>query len=240
MYDVFFISYDELNADINWQRLLKFAPLARRIHGIKGILNAHKEAARQSNTDAFFVIDGDAWVYDNCDFSSETLDTIQIYGTRSPADCVLVWRSRNPYNGLEYGYGGIKLLPKEATLNAMSNIDITLNISDCFLLVDHVACETRFATSSFNTWRSAFRECAKLSSATAVGKNGNEWANQVNKSNEWLDIWTSTATGQYAKEIIHGAGKGQEYGIENKNNKTMLLNINDYDWMKEQYEQTFQ
>ena len=41
MYDIVFISYQEPNADENYNKLLKRFPLAKRVHGVKGIHQAH-------------------------------------------------------------------------------------------------------------------------------------------------------------------------------------------------------
>lgn len=52
--DIFFISYDEPNAEQNWKDLRDKFPQAKRIHGVKGIHQAHKTAASQSNTEMFW------------------------------------------------------------------------------------------------------------------------------------------------------------------------------------------
>ena len=231
MYDVFFISYDEPSADLHWQRLLRFAPQATRIQGVKGVLPAHKAAAESSKTDAFFVVDADAWLLDSWDFYGEEFDEFEPYSGKSPADCVVVWKSRNPYNKLEYGYGGIKLMPKRAMMAANSRVDVATSVSQCFLSVDAVVCETRFATSPLHAWRSAFRECAKLS-GSAIGP-------QTNRQKQWLDTWTSYATGEYADMILAGAIAGRGYGSTNRGDLASMALINDYDWMKEKYDKSF-
>ncbi len=227
MYDVFFLSYDEPDADENWQRLLTFAPAARRIHGVKGILQAHQAAAQQSNTSSFFVVDGDAWIHNDWDFNSEWFDNIYLpypYNNNSVSDCVFVWSSINPYNGLKYGNGGVKLLPKQRTLDHAGSVDVTTGISSCIMSLDWVACENRFATSNWTAWRGAFRECAKLSHGS------------VTVSEEKLSTWTQVATGTYSSAILAGALAGKEYGTSNQ----PIEQINDYDWLKGHYEQTFQ
>jgi hypothetical protein len=231
MYDVFFISYDEPNADMHWKRLLEFSPNATRIHGIKGILAAHKAAAELSKTDAFFVVDADAYIVDSWSFIGEEFDEFTPYSSKSPADCVIVWQSRNPYNNLEYGYGGLKLMSKKEMLRADGKIDVATSVSKCFLSVDTVSCETRFASDSWHAWRGAFRECAKLSSAS-VGQ-------MTNKQKKWLDTWTSYATGEFADMILAGAIAGREYGSKYKQDHASIALINDYNWMKNRYEQSF-
>ena len=60
MFDIIFISYQEPNADKNFKHLLSRFPIAQRVHGIKGIHQAHIEAAKKALTKMFWVVDGDA------------------------------------------------------------------------------------------------------------------------------------------------------------------------------------
>ena len=57
--DVFYISYDEPAKEEHWANLMMKFPFAKRVDGVKGFDNAHKECARQSETDRFISIDGD-------------------------------------------------------------------------------------------------------------------------------------------------------------------------------------
>ena len=43
-FDVFFLSYDEPNADLHYADLCNKVPWAKRIHGVKGSDHAHKAA----------------------------------------------------------------------------------------------------------------------------------------------------------------------------------------------------
>ena len=65
MFDIFFISYQEPNADVNFAILQDRFPIAQRVHGVKGIHQAHKEAAKKALTKMFYVVDGDALVEDD-------------------------------------------------------------------------------------------------------------------------------------------------------------------------------
>ncbi len=55
IYDIVFISYNEPNADSNFQALKDKQPTAKRVHGVKGIHNAHIKAAEISDTPLFWV-----------------------------------------------------------------------------------------------------------------------------------------------------------------------------------------
>jgi hypothetical protein len=104
LYDVVFISYNEANAEENYLRLLDKCPRATRVHGVKGIHNAHIKAAQMCSTDMIWVVDGDAVIEDDFNFD--------LVMSSYDIDCVHVWSSRNPINNLEYGNGGVKLLPR--------------------------------------------------------------------------------------------------------------------------------
>jgi hypothetical protein len=62
MYDIVFISYEESNANHNWQLLKDRFPLAKRLHGVTGLHQAHITAAHMVDTDMFYCVDGDAIV----------------------------------------------------------------------------------------------------------------------------------------------------------------------------------
>ncbi len=219
--DVIFISYDETNADSNWKKVLAKCPFAQRVHGVKGIFEAHKAAARLAQTDMFYVVDGDAELVDDFYFNYQP----SIWNR----DTVHVWKSRNPINDLEYGYGGVKLFPKHIIEQATSwGVDMTTSIGYKFKTMNSVSNVTKFNTDPFSTWRSAFRECAKLA--------GNTIKNQVeDESVERLDVWCNVAHGDYKKYAIEGAIAGRHYGEDNKTNPDALKLINDRQWLKEQF-----
>ena len=210
MFDIIFISYNEPNADKNFARLTARFPLAKRIDGVKGIHHAHIAAAKKSFTRMFWVVDGDAEVLDTFNFDYKPDDLEMVY----------VWRSRNPVNGLEYGYGGVKLLPKPLTLSMdVASIDMTMNISTKFKAMEEVSNITAFNTDPFSTWRSAFRECCKL----AVINN----AESLIRLQRWCTIGSDI-------DAISGAIAGKKYGQENASNKEALSKINDFTWLKDQ------
>lgn len=224
LYDIVFISYNEPNADENYKKLkLKF-PRAQRIHGIKGIHNAHKEAAKLSKTNMFYVVDGDAEIVDDFNFDYEV--------SRYERDIVYIWQSINPINDLVYGYGGVKLLPKDLVLSMDTDtVDMTMSISDRLKVMESISNKTRFDTDGFSTWKSAFRETAKLSSRPIKESYDEE-------TDFRLQIWCSKGSdkpfGEYA---IDGAKAGRDYGYNNIGNNDALKKINDFSWLKDLYEQ---
>lgn len=168
MLDVFFISMGEEGSEANWQRLLSFAPNAKRVDNVKGIYEVHKACAQLSTTKNFYVVDADAWVLEGFKFHWEP-DADTLHWNIPETECVIVWPSRNPVNGLEYGYGGIKMFPREPFLeNKPWDIDLSTTIGRATISKEQVGCETRFNATAESAWIGAFRECAKLASLSMI------------------------------------------------------------------------
>jgi hypothetical protein len=222
-YDVVFISYNESNADSNYKKLLDKCPRANRVHGVKGIHQAHIKAAKLCNTDMFWVVDGDAIIEDGFNFN--------LVMSSYDIDCVHVWKSRNPVNDLEYGNGGIKLLPRQMVVDMnVDTSDMTTSISKKFKAVDKVSNINSFNTDEFSTWRSAFRECCKLASRVIERQDEEETTLR-------LQTWCSKGEDKpFGKYAMLGAKSGKLYGELNKNNSTALAMINNFDWLKEQFD----
>ena len=94
-YDIVFISYNEINANTNYEKLLERFPRAKRIHGVQGIYKAHIEAAKLCSSDYFWVVDGDSEIVPEFNFDY----VVPFYDYEK----VRVWRSINPVNDLIYG-----------------------------------------------------------------------------------------------------------------------------------------
>lgn len=168
MLDVFFISMGEEGSEANWQRLLSFAPNAKRVDNVKGIYEVHRACAQLSTTKNFYVVDADAWVLDGFKFHWEP-DAKVHHWDIPETECVIVWPSCNPVNGLEYGYGGIKMFPREPFLeNKPWDIDLSTTIGRATISKEQIGCETRFNATPESAWIGAFRECAKLASLSMI------------------------------------------------------------------------
>lgn len=217
--DVIFISYDEHAAENNFALLLNVCPTAKRVKGVKGIYQAHVEAAKLSKTSLFYVVDADAILVDDFDFNYHPSS----YDLKSTH----VWYSKNPVNGLEYGYGGVKLFSKKLLLNYTGNpVDFTTSVSESFKVIPKVSNITQFNTDEFSAWRSGFRECTKLASKLIHKQDNSETEYRLN-------IWcTVGAEKPYGKFAIAGAVAGVEYGMENVNKAESIGLINDYNWLR--------
>lgn len=220
-----FISYQEPNADENWDKLKSRFSLAKRVHGVKGIHQAHIEAAKKSHTHMFWVVDGDAIILDNFNFNFKTKNY----------DTVYVWRSRNPINDLEYGNGGVKLLPRQLTESMdTSKPDMTTSISSKFVPMAQVSNITAFNSDPFNTWKSAFRECCKLASKIIDRQKNDETEKRLQA---WITLGENRHLGSYS---IKGAIAGKLYGLASINDIDALKKINDFEWLKKKFKEDYE
>ena len=219
MYDIVFISYQEPSADENYAALKARFPMAKRVHGIKGIHQAHIKAAKKCFTKMCWIVDADAIILNDFNFDYVVPE--------HQLDHVHVWRSQNPINELVYGYGGVKLFPRKLTIDMdLTKPDMTTSISPHFIAVEQVANITAFNTDPFNTWKSAFRECAKLSSKIIDRQNNEE-------TEQRLDTWcTKGIERRYGDYAIAGANAGREFGISNRSDISL---INNFEWLHEQF-----
>jgi hypothetical protein len=215
--DVVFISYNEVNAEENWQRLLALVPRAKRVDGVTGIFEAHKAAAELAESDMFFVVDGDAYIED-----ATVFDTQPSVFDRF---CTFIWHSRNPVNGLEYGYGGVKLFPRNVVMNARSwkTLDFSTTVNRRIKVVNAISNTNQFNVDAVSTWRAAFRECVKL------------YASKTKENLARLEVWKTVGQdnpyGDYAL-------KAAEQAIEFVNNNPKdLLKINDREWLNRQFKE---
>lgn len=174
----------------------------------------------------FWVVDGDAEIIDDFEFDYY-VPAYDIDGK----DTVHVWRSHNPVNGLVYGYGGVKLLPTRLTRNLdETTTDMTTSISDKFKGVDKMSNTTAFNTDAFSAWRSGFRECCKLASRTIARQKDDE-------TDFRLDAWCTRGEDKpFGKAAIAGAIAGKAFGEANADSPNELVKINDFEWLKNQFE----
>lgn len=225
-FDVVFISFDEENAEENYKKLMEKRPDAKRVHKVVGIHQAHIAAANLCTTEMFWIVDGDAVIADDFDFSYQP--------PKWEFNTVHVWRSKNPINGLTYGYGGVKLFPRKLTIDMDTSLpDMTTSISKNFKPMHQVSNITQFNTSPFGAWKSAFRECVKLSSKIISRQKD---AETVERLSIWKTVGADAPFGQYA---LTGASMGTKYGEDYRNDIEQLKKINDFAWLKEVFNDTF-
>jgi hypothetical protein len=219
--DAFFLDYDEPKSDENYQTVKKIIPFAQRIITKSGISDSHKLCAQKSFTDKFMVIDADNELLD---FNfSEIADVLSV------KEKVFIFRSLNPVNDLEYGHGGVKIFDR----NLFHNND-TVDFSTSFIGNIKIVYKTlsihRFNSTPFHTFRTAFRECVKLSSEIIPNSNSKQ---NEERLNIWCSKFNNVENVEYAQ---HGALAGRDFGNRNKNDINELKKINNFSWLNEQYE----
>jgi len=245
MLDVFFLSYNEPYADENYAKLQEIVPNARRVNGVKGFAPAHQECARRSFTNNFYVVDSDAVIVNGFDFSFTPSKYNKWWGTPE-SECICIWHSINPINGLTYGHGGVKILPKQPLLGVDKDvIDFTTGFGLITKVFDEVSNITAFNYDEFNTFRSAYRECAKLAAnitnkAVRDQLNFEEAIKLKKEADSRLHTWTTVGEGKKFGDIcMYGALEGKSYGIKFADDPVSLKKINDYDWMKNEFNKFF-
>jgi hypothetical protein len=222
VFDIVFLSYDEHDADTQFRKLKSRFPRIQRVHNVKGIFEAHKAAAKLSKTGMVYIVDADADILPSFNFD--------YHPSAYDRDSVHIWHSRNPVNDLEYGYGAVKLFPTNLLLEYKgSPVDFTTSVSSSVKVIPEVSNITRFNTDPFSTWRSAFRECAKLASKSIT--------NQIDKeTTERLVAWTCKGGDrEFGDFAMQGAVEGRRFGYLNKDQPELLRLINDFSWLEKQF-----
>jgi len=225
--DVVFISYNEPNAEENWARVREKAPWAQRVDGVKGILEAHKAAAKLSRTDMFYVVDGDALLFKKFEFKYRP----SIFDR----DCTYIWSAKNPLADLTYGHGGVKLFSKEKLLKLKKwrTLDMTASVSEKIKVMSEISNWTAFNTDDFSTWKTAFRECVKLSFNVHRYPDNPEHGLRLQK---WRDLDQKQAFG---KTAVEAAERAIKFVNDNEFDMSSLIKINDRDWLIDLYQTTY-
>jgi MoaA/NifB/PqqE/SkfB family radical SAM enzyme len=215
--DVIFLSYDEPNAEENWQRLLAVHPAAKRVSGIKGIHNAFMRCVAIAEHERFYLVDGDAWVLDGFAFRTPPADL---------RDRFYIWRARNAVNGLLHVNGGIKLLSKTVVRSMKADaVDEADSTEAGKTFLPAIASENRFNSSPFLAWRGAFRECAK--------RAANVFHEPAQRRDRDLLIWqTRGADRPNGRLAMLGARQGAAFGLENAHDLDTLRRVNDPEWLR--------
>jgi len=207
--DIVFLSYDEPNADLHYADLCNKAPWAKRVHGVKGSDEAHKEAARQSETDWVVTVDADNIVdtkFFNTEFDSDQTN-LQ----------VVSWLARNKLNGLRYGNGGLKIWRKEFILNMKTHENSDSDRGQVDFCWEHgyqqfkeCYSETVITGSPFQAWRAGFREGVKMTLLDGVRVppdeiRGRVWWHNLHRLRMWSTVGLHEENGIYA---VYGARLG--------------------------------
>ena len=215
-FEVVFLSYHETYAETAYKRL-QAKNDAHWVKDIEGIFSAHKKASETVSSAMFWVVDADAVIEEDFNFNYIP----DVYDQ----EVVHVWASKNPITGDEYGYGGVKLFNTQQVREANSwGLDFTTGLSSRFKAMPEVSCVTQFNTDAYSTWRSAFRECVKLT------MNGDD--ESKNRLEGWLH---PVPDADFRAEAKLGAELGKQFAEKFGQKPLMLAKINDYEWLEQHY-----
>ena len=213
--DIVFISYDEPNADKNFEILKNKFCNAKRLHGVNGMVTALKEAAKLSKTDYFYAVFAKTKIHENFNFT--------FHPDYLKEACHYLFHGRNMSNGLEYGTLGVTMYNCRLVIEA-ETWDVDFTTSFPVEVVPILSAYGHFATDPLRAWRTAFRECTKLQSKCIK--------NQIDIETDYrLKVWTSYAEGDNSDWVLKGAKDGVDYANSGKN----IMLINDWNWLLEYF-----
>jgi hypothetical protein len=238
--DVFYISYDEPDKEKHWANLMMKFPFAKRVDGVKGFDNAHKECAKQSETDRFITIDGDNIVDEKffdlaISFPPDTPDLEQ---------SVISWSAKNMINGLVYGNGGIKCWPVQLVLEMKTHenaVDDTKKVDFCwdlnYIQMNNTYSEVLNAGSPFQAFRAGYREGVKMSldegkTVPVEDFQKRIWSKNYERLLTWCNVGADVENGIWA---CYGARLGC-YDV-NFVKDYKLENISSFDWFKTYFDE---
>jgi hypothetical protein len=220
--NIIFISYDEPQADANWSRLIKRFPFAQRCHGVQGMQNALLRAAEMSITPWYYAVFAKTEIADDFkfDFRPDYYQLPKHY----------IFHARNTLNGLEYGHMGIVLYNCNIVKNTQDfGIDYTMSAPH--VVVPELSAIASFNSTPYQTWRTAFREAAKLAQFCDE---------QANIENEYrLEVWLSKAEGLYSEWCLQGARDGYEFYQTNKRMPANLKQAFSWTWLQQYFESIY-
>lgn len=201
-FDVVFLSYDEPNADLHYADLCNKIPWSKRVHGVKGSDEAHKEAARCSETDWVITVDADNIV--DPKFFSLDIET------DDPAILVYSWLGRNVINGLQYGNGGLKIWRKDFILDMRTHeasdsdrAQVDFCWEDGYRQFKTCFSDVHVNGSAFQAWRAGFREGVKMTLDNGVKVNPSEiekriWWHNLHRLKMWATVGSHADHGLFA------------------------------------------
>ena len=219
--DIVFISYDEPQAEKNWNLLKSRFPRAKRVSGVAGMENALAAAARASSTPWYYAVFAKTELADsfNFDFMPDRLQQPKHY----------IFDCHNAVNDLVYGHMGVVLYNVRYVLleRDYQDMDLDYTLSFPHEVVSQLSCLGKFDSSAYHTWRTAFRECTKLTLYNS---------REPSVETEYrLGVWTSYATGHYAEWCLRGARDGVEFFQETQGNLRDLKSSFDWQWLRKRF-----
>jgi hypothetical protein len=218
--DCVLLSYDEPRAELHHRRLTGVFGAVKRLHGVRGMWRAYRLCAELAATEEFFLADADLAI--------DPTFTPKAVATLGPGAPMRVWRTRNPVNGLTYGYGGLKLCRRNAFRHLRGHagsVDVLADLPGRPEFVPDVAGETAFDASPRHAWRAGFRECAMLTHGCDYGRV------RDHEAEHRLSAWQHIGHGPFGAWARQGAADGIAFARLAGTNPAVWALINDPHWL---------
>jgi len=223
--DVIFISYDEPEAEQNWEILKQRCPRAQRVHGVAGMELALEAAADASTTPWYFAVFAKTRLHDSFDFSfvPDYMQQPKHY----------IFNCRNASNGLEYGHMGMVLYNCAGirSTNRAGNFGLDYTLSFPHESIPLLSCHGEFATTPYHAWRTAFRETAKLAYFESVDPTVD---NQYR-----LNVWLNRADGNNSEWVLRGAQDGYDFYTATQGELDKLKQSFRWEWLRSYFEERY-
>ncbi len=216
--DIVFFSNGEACADSNYEHLLSITKdlpnKVIRIDKINGRVASQHAAANASTTPWYFLVNAKLRVNEKFDFHWQP----NVYKSRRH----YIFTATNPVNNLEYGHQAIVANNKKLTLNTVvRGLDFTMDSRTEVIEVNSGV--ALYNSSEWDTWRTSFRECIKLSYA------------KDKTSKDRLNTWLTVGSGKFAEHSIQGAKDAVEYYNSVNGELEKLKLTYDWDWIRQYY-----
>lgn len=213
--DIIFISYDEIEADVNYDLLKSKFPRTKRLHGVEGMVNALKQAAEMSDTGHYYAVFAKTKVEDTFGFNFQH-DRLSV-----PSN--YIFHCYNPVVDLQHGAMGIILYNTDLVKNAQTwGLDFTTSFP--VKVIDQISCTAAYNVSPYQTWRTAFRECVKYYS-NAIPRSDPE------ENKFLLDRWLTHGNGQFGEWSMQGAKDAVEFVDADAD----VMNIMDWKFLRKYF-----
>ena len=137
-----------------------------------------------------------------------------------------IFYAQNLSNDLVYGEMGVIMYHKQLVLESPDFDQLGLDFTMSFpvSVVPKISAYGDFATDPYRAWRTAFRECVKLSHWSQTKPCvGTEYR---------LHVWTTHAHGEHADWVLKGARDGVNYSNANAHNEPALKKTFRWDWLQ--------
>jgi hypothetical protein len=218
--DIVYISNGEPDADKWYSYLLNAAP-NQRIHwvqDVKGRAKSFYAAAEASSTPWYFAVWGKLEVSLGFDWTWQP-DRLQ-------QQKHYIFNALNPVNGLVYGHMAMVAYNKQLVMETVDpGLDFTL--SKEHEVVNLLSGTAHFNVSPIMAWRTAFRECIKLSVSSDT------------QAKDRLLAWCTVANGENANWSLAGANDAVEYyKLVNGETKKLMLSF-EWAWTDEYFNQKY-